>query len=153
MISVETNLDEETSLQVVSTMEQFSNGLDLTIPEVSRASSFNTDDFRSRLEMNGIDGRRLSTLKLTGLNRFSFSDGAEQKAEGYTRQVVVIDKGLNSETVVDPSMADLAPVWDQDRPVEFELISGETPYGDVPWVGKVDDYTGSGYIWWDKVEE
>lgn len=127
------------------------SGADLSIPREAQRnlSEKGLDWFVDLLESEGLDKSRVSKMKVAGFNRMT-TGGKKQHADEALHEVLLIDAGTPSEVVVDPHIAMFAPVKEQDRSVEDQLPSGETPFGDLPWIGTVNSYVGGDYLWWDK---
>lgn len=125
---------------------------DLSVPNNAAKSMYERgiDWFIEALVGEGLDKDRVSKMKVAGSNRLKM-DG-EKRSQDYVHEVALIDEGTPSEVVVDPHIALFAPVSKADRnsSVEEVLPSGETPFGDIPWVGTVRSYVAGDYLWWDK---
>jgi len=124
---------------------------DLSIPNQAAKSLYEKgiDWFVEALLGAGLSKNRVSKMKVDGANRMK-ADG-EKKHQDYRHEVILIDGGTMNEVVVDPHIALFAPVSnkDRDKSVEDILPSGETPFGDIPWIGTVHDYVAGDHLWWD----
>lgn len=124
---------------------------DLSVPSEANKSFFEKglDWFVDLILQDGIDEDRVSKMKVAGFNRMTTS-GKKQSSDDGHHEVVVIDAGKPTEAVVDPYIAKFAPVRESGTSVEEQLPNGETPFGDLPWIGTVRDYVSGDYLWWDK---
>lgn len=127
---------------------------DLSIPNVAAKSMFERglDWFVDLLLGEGLDEERISKMEVDGSNRLK-SDG-EKKHQDYRHQVLMLDAGTMNEVVVDPHIALFAtvPAKDRDKSVEDILPNGETPFGDIPWIGTAYSYVAGDHLWWDRFE-
>lgn len=124
---------------------------DLSVPEEARKSLFERgiDWFVELIIGEGLDKDRVSKMRVGGFNRMTVS-GKKQHSDEALHEVVVIDAGTPNEVVVDPHIAMFAPVKEKNQSVDEQLPNGETPFGDLPWIGTVRSYVGGDYLWWDK---
>ena len=109
------------------------------------------DGFAAELERAGVKRSRISRMEVRGLGRRT-PTGREQRSADYVHQVLVLDADTEREVVVDPHVAAFAPVRDHQRPVDDQLGSGTTPFGDVPFVCSRVDYVAGAHLWWDEAE-
>ena len=124
---------------------------DLSVPkEAQRSLAENgLDWFIDLMIEGGVDKDRVSTMRVAGFNRMTVGGKKQNVAEAF-HEVIVVDAGTPNEVVVDPHITMFAPVKEQGVPVDDQLPSGETPFGDLPWIGTVRSYVGGDYLWWDR---
>lgn len=155
MMSAGCGLDTDDCYIVARVAYDMSNDLgDLSTP--NNSVGVDIRKFGSKLAENGMDPRRISYSKLSGLtqlNPFARKAADREIPLSYVEHdIVVIDRGRDSETVVDPSISSVALSWKPDSPIEEEYESGTTPYADVPWAGGMEEYLNNGYVWFDYLD-
>lgn len=128
--------------------------VDLSVPNKAAKSMFERglDWFIDLIVGEGLDKDRITKMEVDGSNRLK--NNGEKKHQDYRHEVLMIDEGTMNEVVVDPHIALFAtvPAKDRDTSVEEILPNGETPFGDIPWIGTVHSYVAGDHLWWDKFE-
>jgi len=153
MVDLHTPLDPELSQPLARAVDKWNASRDMTIPqEASGAKSSAPGEFRELLLEEGVEPHRISSMRVTGMNRLVPGTSVIQRADSLSHEVLVLDRGQETECVIDPSISMFAPVYNQDQSVEDQLRSGETPYGETPWIGETASYTDGDVIWWDRRE-
>lgn len=124
---------------------------DLSVPKQAQRSlaEKGLDWFVDLIVGGGVDRDRVSKMRVAGFNRMTVG-GKKQSVDEAFHEVIIIDAGTPNEVVVDPHITMFAPVKEQGAPVDEQLPSGETPFGDLPWIGTVKSYVGGDYLWWDR---
>lgn len=153
LVNSHTPLDSDLALPMSRTVAQWNGNRDMTIPrESSSIRGTGHRDFAEMLVEQGVDRKRISTMRVRGMNRHVPGTNVIQRGDNLSHEVLILDQGQSTECAVDPSISMFAPVYDQERSVEDQLKSGETPYGESPWIGASTDYTDGDVIWWDHHE-
>lgn len=143
-----TGLDSHSSMSLVKAVKETADGKDLSVP--SNAAKFDMDRLMVSLEEHGMDMDRVRRVTVQGA---IITDNSEPglRASRYPRakrDILVIQGERGESVVVDPSMSNLAPVWNHDISVNDQLANGMTPFGDVPLVTTEYDYINNGYVTW-----
>lgn len=148
-VSSFTPMDRDVASALHKSMDDLYSGTDLTVP--GNAAQIDLNQLVDHLSSErGIDPSRISILHTKGLNRRVMNSWKAQRGPGIQRRALVMDHGTSHQSVVDPAISELAPVFDQNRSVEDQLPSGDTPFGDSPFVGSMEEYTDGSYLWWDQ---
>lgn len=94
---------------------------------------------------------RVDIVRVSGLVRKSASRPREVSPD-ISHEVLLIDKGAESEILVDPFIAAFAPVPRESaaRPVAESGMAGvmASPYVDALWMGTRYEYVANGYLEW-----
>lgn len=110
--------------------------------------------FKENLIAHGIARERITTWRFEGGSRRDPYSGVKQEfGPGEVHHALVLDKGTSREVVIDPSISKYAPVYDRNSPVDDQLASGMTPFGDSPWIGTMDEYVNGGFFNWSSRRE
>jgi hypothetical protein len=125
----------------------------LDVPsEAARLRVNGAREFATRLG-EAIGPERVTTVEFGGLVRKTATRTRHVRG-GLSHQVVVIDKGTDSEVLIDPFIAAFAPVRKEvsDQPVTSSGMRGvmTSPYADTPWIGRPEDYRVNGHIQWQR---
>lgn len=149
-LSDHTPVDKNTAKAIVSAVSKLSVDKLETPQEAIGCIESEFPQFVNSLSEHGIARQRISVLTLQGLERRTMRGTPHSSPEAY-HEVVVLDRGTDREVVVDPFIAIYAPVRKLDVSVNDQLPSGYTPFGDVPWIGPVDEYVDGHYMQWSNI--
>ena len=150
-LSENTPVDKKTADSIVAAVATLQSKDQLEIPQAA-LDSIETDfpQFIKALSEHGIARNRIQVMTLQGLDRLTMRGTRQSAPEAY-HEVVVLDRGTEREVVVDPFISIYAPVRKLDGSVNDQLPSGYTPFGDVPWIGPMDEYVDGAYMQWNNV--
>lgn len=138
------------TLEAISSAFEPLEPLGLEVPEAAEAAApLRFAAFAADLAA-ALPGRT-RVMGLWGMNRRTRT-GRVQSVPDYAHQAVLIDHQGRSEVVVDAFVAAYAPVQDRSRPAEAFLVSGSTPFADIPYVTSRYDYVNGDHLWWDHWE-
>lgn len=152
-LSEYTNMDEEMAHILVRSIDSVYQNRDLTVPNIAMSEQESaTRNLRDEMIRNGADTHRIERVQLIGLHRRVLNSGNVQSQSDYEHEALIIDRDKPSETVIDPTISTFAPVFDRDKPVDDQIPSGDTPFGDAPYVGTYQDYVRGYHLWWDRAE-
>lgn len=124
---------------------------DLSVPyNATEGANDSLDQYVEDLKET-LGKSRVERVDLIGLRRTTMDGSRDHFPEGM-HTIVLIDSGTDDEVAVDPFVSMFAPVADRDQSVDDQLPSGETIFGDCPWVGDLQEYVNGSFMSWDQVE-
>lgn len=148
-------LNQQESVSVAKASEMWSNGNDMTIPA-------NTENLRGvgYLELgglmvrNGFPKSRLRVVEFQGIRRKT-KGVREQHSPNFQHRAIALEPDWDNHsthiTVIDPVISSLAPLVGDARNdrVAEHFSSGETPYGESPYIGELEEYKDGAHLGWN----
>jgi len=147
-IAMESRLDFKTALKVVDAGEIINARRPMLNVPSYVAQNFQglLNEMEVDLLDSGIEENRISRLQMWDAER-QIGNGLTERSAEVGHMVLVIDRGLETESTVDVGISMFAPVSNPNISVADQYDTKFSPFGYAPLVSTVETYKTPQYLW------